>query len=228
LKLYKRILRHPFTENLIVTIGAAFLKIIKLTIPFERINFEEVNDRNASGESNIYAFWHGRMFMMPFAYSGGNVHVLISLHSDGSLISKTVGKLGIHSVRGSSSKGAVSALKEMYRLIKKGKDIAFTPDGPRGPGEYAQMGALMAAKLSGIPVYPVSFSTSRRKILNTWDRFLIPYPFSRGVFICGKAITVPRDADNSLMESKRLELQNALTELGEEANNYYCGDERDC
>jgi len=165
--------------------------------------------------------------MMPFAYNGGEIHVLISLHSDGSLISKTVEKLGIHSVRGSSSRGAVSALKEMCRLIKNGKDIAFTPDGPRGPGEYAQMGALMAAKLTGTPVYPVSFSTSRRKILNTWDRFLIPYPFSRGVFICGDAITVPRDADEALMESKRKELQNALIELGEEANNYYRGDEQD-
>lgn len=221
MKLYKRILRSPFVEYLIVNFGALFLRALRSTILFERVGFEEANQRTASGYSNIYAFWHGRMLMMPFAYKGENIHVLISMHSDGSLISKTMKIFGINSVRGSTSRGGIEALKKIQRLVREGKDIAFTPDGPRGPGEYAQMGVMTVAKISGIPVFPVSFSTKRRKVLNTWDRFLIALPFSRGVFICGKGITVPRNADKNLMEEKRQDLQNALIEIGERANNYF-------
>ena len=221
MKLYKRILRHSLVENSIVALGVLFLRFIKVTIPFKRVGFEEANERTAMGESNIYAFWHGRMLMMPFAYRGENIYVLISLHSDGSLISKTIKGLGLHSVRGSSYKRAVGALKEICRLIKQGNDIAFTPDGPRGPGESAQMGVIAAAKISGVPVFPVSYSTSWRKFLGTWDKFLVPLPFSLGVFMCGNAINVPRNADENLMEEKRKELENSLIELGEKTNNYF-------
>ncbi len=221
MKLYKKILRHPNVENFLVGFGVLILRLFKLTIPFERVNFDEAERRTASGKGNIYAFWHGRMLMMPFAYNGKNIHVLISFHSDGSLISNIMARLGIHSVRGSSSRGASSALKKMCRLMSDGKDIAFTPDGPRGPFENAHMGVITAAKLGGAPVFPVTYSTSRRKILKSWDRFLLPFPFSRGVYICGSPVAVPRDADEVLMEEKRKELQIKLIEIGEDANSYY-------
>ena len=92
----------------------------------------------------------------------------------------------------------------------------MTPDGPRGPRMRISDGIVQAAKLAGVPIFPLTYSSSRRRVFGSWDRFVLPFPFSKGVFSWGDPIHVPRDMDDAGLEAKRLELETALTKLTQE------------
>ena len=88
--------------------------------------------------------------------------------------------------------------------------MAFTPDGPRGPRHVVQPGVIQAARLARIPIIPVAFGASRSRRLRSWDRFLVPLPLARGLFVYGDPIEVPRDADEAALEAARAALEAAL------------------
>jgi lysophospholipid acyltransferase (LPLAT)-like uncharacterized protein len=110
----------------------------------------------------ILAFWHGRQLMIPLAYRGREIHILISRHRDGELISRIMSRFGYHSVRGSSTRGGTAALRQLIKLGRSGVDIAITPDGPKGPRYVAQPGVIQIAKVTGLPILPLTFSCSKK------------------------------------------------------------------
>lgn len=112
-------------------------------------------------------------------------------------------------------------MKEILHKAKSGYDIAFTPDGPRGPGQKAQPGVIQIAKFTGLPIIPASFSASRRKVFASWDRFLVPIPFSRGVFIYGDPIFVEKNPDLDYAEEKRVHLEEILNRITDQADRYF-------
>lgn len=140
------------------------------------------------GEGVIVIFWHNRLLMAPLAYMGKDMNVLISSHGDGEVIANVMKKFDFQLVRGSSSKGGSGAMRELVRLGRRNSDIAITPDGPRGPAEVVKPGVAQVARMTGRPILPLAFSSSRSKRFNSWDRFLLPYPFSRGVFAWGEPL----------------------------------------
>ncbi|NQV43654.1 MAG: lysophospholipid acyltransferase family protein, partial [Rhodospirillales bacterium] len=144
---------------------------------------------------------------------GKDIHMLVSAHRDGQLIAKTIGHLGIRSVEGSSSKGGAAALKRMVGILKSGDYVGITPDGPRGPRMRASGGVVALARLSGVPIIPVTCSVTRFRMLKSWDRFIITWPFCRGVFAWGEPIEVPRDADDHAQEEYRQKIETALNDL---------------
>jgi hypothetical protein len=109
----------------------------------------------------------------------------------------------------------------MVKAHQNGSDIALVPDGPRGPRYRVQIGVIDLAKLTGRPIIPCSFSASRRKIFKTWDRFLLPYPFSKGVFIWGDPIVVDPNGNRAHLEERRALLEKRLNELTERADHYF-------
>jgi lysophospholipid acyltransferase (LPLAT)-like uncharacterized protein len=111
----------------------------------------------------IVAFWHGRQLMMPFAYRGKKISILISRHRDGELIARTVGRFGFHAARGSTTRGGAAALMHLARSARAGDDLAVTPDGPRGPRQAVQLGVVELAKLTGRPIIPLAFGASKKK-----------------------------------------------------------------
>ena len=121
-------------------------------------------------------------------------------------------------VRGSSTRGATAALKALVRHLRQGDDAGVTPDGPKGPRAVVQPGTLLAARLAGVPIVPVSFGASRVRNLASWDRFLVPMPFSRGTFCYGQPLMVPRDASSEDMERLRTQLESDLRELTKQAD----------
>ena len=179
---------------------------------------DTVENLYREGQHIILAFWHGRQLMIPLAYHGREVHILISRHRDGELISRIMSRFGYHSVRGSSTRGGTAALRQLIKLGRSGVDIAITPDGPKGPRYVAQPGVIQIAKVTGLPILPLTFSCSKKKLFASWDRFLVPYPFGQGVFLWGSPIWVPREADSAEMEAKRRELETALNRLTAEAD----------
>lgn len=179
----------------------------------------EVEFLSAPEFPSIVAFWHGRMFLLPFALKeyAEKVAILISRHRDGELIAQIVEKMGFKTVRGSAGKGkgGERAFKEMVKLIEEGYTVAITPDGPKGPREVAKPGVAKLALKTGVPVYPLTFSANWKFNLNSWDRFLIPYPFSKCRVVLGKPIR-PENFKNE--EELREEIELKLKELTEEAD----------
>ena len=177
----------------------------------------QFSPRNKKSGRAIYAFWHSRILMPVFFYRNTGINCLVSMGRDGEYISRVMNKLGYGTVRGSSSREGVKALMLLKRGLAEGHDAAITPDGPKGPKQEAKGGAIVLAKLTGVPIYPFGFDASRKIVLKSWDNFIIPLPFSRGVFVWGNPITVPAGADEALMEKKRMELQAEMDRVALEA-----------
>jgi lysophospholipid acyltransferase (LPLAT)-like uncharacterized protein len=167
----------------------------------------------------ILAFWHGRLLMMPMAWPRGvAIHMLISGHRDGRIIADAVGHFGISSIAGSSSRGGLAALRAMVKQLKNGDCVGITPDGPRGPAMQASQGIVAAARLAQVPIIPLAYATRRRRVMGTWDRFHLAFPFTEGLHLWGEPIEVPADADDAAMERYRQLVEDRLNALGREAD----------
>ena len=171
----------------------------------------------------ILALWHGQLMMMPYCWRPGTaMHVLISAHHDGVLIARTIGHLGLDSIRGSTRKSGAQALRTMVRRLGAGECVGITPDGPRGPRRRASEGIVTVARLAGVPILPVAASATRRRVLASWDRFTVALPFSRGTFAWGTPIRIARDADAAALAAARREVEDQLNALTDEADRL-CG-----
>ena len=209
----KRLLKNPTLHAALSFLLSLYIRLVFLT---SRKSYHIASEAAPymRGEQNaIFAFWHGRMMMLPMLTPARAMHVLISRHRDGRLISQTIKNLDHHTVAGSSSKGGSEAVRAIVRILRKGENVSITPDGPRGPSGHAQGGIVTIAKLSGKPVIPATFYASRHVRLKSWDRFMIALPFSRIVFCVGAPITVA-DAD----EAARLAIEQAMNELVKKAD----------
>ena len=175
----------------------------------------------ARGERVICAFWHGRLLMMPFAYPGQRVVILISQHRDGEYISRIARALGFQVIRGSATRGGVRALRQIIRALKEGLNLVITPDGPKGPPAKVKSGVIEIARLTGAPIVPVSFSAVRRRFLKSWDAFLLPLPFSRAVYIWGEPIYVEPMATKEEVAKYQDILGERLDLLTMKADEYF-------
>jgi lysophospholipid acyltransferase (LPLAT)-like uncharacterized protein len=167
----------------------------------------------SDGYAPILVLWHNRSFLGSYALRGRKVVVLTSRSFDGECIARFTQRLGFGAVRGSSSRGAVSALVEMARYARNGYLTAMTPDGPRGPKYEVKTGTALLAKKSGQPILPLNVTAINRWEMRSWDGYNIPKPFSRAVVRFGKPIWVESDADEELLTEKTRELKQALDGL---------------
>jgi lysophospholipid acyltransferase (LPLAT)-like uncharacterized protein len=170
------------------------------------------------GEGLIGVFWHSRLLLPVFAYTGKGFHVLISSHGDGEIIANVMKKFGHKLVRGSSSKRGREALREMIQLAQDNQDIGITPDGPRGPAEVVKPGVAILACMTKRPVVPMAYSCRRAKRLNSWDRFMLPYPFSRTVFVWGEPLWC---REEERPEDFRQRVEEALKAVTTQADGYF-------
>jgi lysophospholipid acyltransferase (LPLAT)-like uncharacterized protein len=153
----------------------------------------------ASGRPYIYAFWHRFQLLLVYEHRHRGVMVLISQSRDGELIAQAVRRFGFRTARGSSSRGGAAALGRVIDRLREGGVVAFTPDGPRGPLR------------SGVPIVPVAWAASRVKELSSWDRFLVPLPFSRNEVVFGDPLSLSSE-DPSPEEKVRNALDAAARE----------------
>lgn len=153
---------HWLTLTLVPPVGAALIRLLGVSMTIETRGAEPMLALYAQGRRCIFAFWHSRQLMMPLAYRGARIHILISRHRDGELIQRIVAYFGFRAVRGSTTRGGAAALRELVQLGRSGADLAITPDGPKGPRQVAQMGVIHLAKATGLPIVPVTFSCSKK------------------------------------------------------------------
>ncbi len=142
------------------------------------------------GRPFILAFWHRYLILMRYCYRGTRMSVLVSQSWDGELTSQTLAHLGIDTCRGSTTRGGAGALRDLLRRARSGSDLAFTPDGPKGPLRKVQPGVIVAAAMSGLPIQPVALGATKRKLLRSWDRMLVPLPGSRVDIVFGAPLAI--------------------------------------
>jgi len=168
------------------TVAAVLIKLLARLMRTEILGGEHPSQLVAANQPAIYALWHDQLLMMVAGYLGArDVQILISASKDGELIARTMACFGLGAVRGSSSRGAAGALKQMLKLARTGRSLAITPDGPKGPRHQLKSGVVAVASRSGLPIVPLAFACSHGYRFQSWDRFLLPYPWARGVFSYG-------------------------------------------
>jgi hypothetical protein len=167
----------------------------------------------------ILCFWHSRFVLMPYCYPGPRIVVLSSNHRDAEALVRILRKFGIEQARGSSTSGGATGLRQILRKVEEGCDVGLTPDGPRGPRRRVQPGVVAIARFTGLPIIPVTFSAAPARRLRSWDRTLVPKFFSKGVFVYGDPIVVPRNADERMQEDMRLALERELDRITDIADD---------
>lgn len=228
-------LRHSATGRWLSShIGAFYMRLVHWTTRWSIEGRAHYDQALAGGTGVIAVGWHGRLFMSVFWVPRGRQRrhtvAMISNNRDGDLISALVARFGVVAVRGSTydhakrrDKGGAEAFAGADRALRDKKAlVAITPDGPRGPRMRAQLGAARLSMITGVPVQPITFATRKGKVLRNWDRFVVPFPFGRGVQIFGETLYPPANDDDASAEAYRLLIEEALNAITARADQA-CG-----
>jgi lysophospholipid acyltransferase (LPLAT)-like uncharacterized protein len=217
--------RYPWFQRLSLTLVSwlvpALIALIGSTL---RVSFlwEEGSIGSLDNvHPGIYPFWHRCVLPATWIFRKRKLAVMTSRSLDGEYIARVIARFGYVPIRGSSTRGGQRALLEMQTYVSSGMGAAFTIDGPRGPRYVAKRGPIQLAKATGVAITPFYVAVERKWVLNSWDRFVIPIPFSRAVVRVAPKIYVPRDADEALLEAKYREMQSALERITELAEAHF-------
>ena len=202
-------------ERLLALLGAALLRALFATL---RIRFEDLAGfiAEASPKPSLLCFWHNRILGITFAFdrlypkNRLGVTVLTSPSRDGEILAQLVAAFGMGSVRGSSSRRGSRALLELVRLIRLGRDISITPDGPRGPKYSLGPGVILLAQNTGAHIIPMHATFSRCIRMKTWDGFIIPLPFSKVSVTIAEPLEIPEKLSDDEFEAARNQLEELL------------------
>ncbi len=216
--------QYSFKQRLTIRLADwAFFLLISLigkTIRYETDDWENFERIERDGKIPIYSFWHNRIFAGTYFFRNRRIVVITSQSFDGEYIARFIQRFGYGAVRGSSTRGGVGALVEMIRLMKHGSPMGFTVDGPKGPKYVAKTGAVLLAKKTGNPMMPFVVECERFRTIKSWDNLQIPKLFSKSKIFIAEPIYVDKNADETEIENKRLELQNKLNELVEKGERW--------
>lgn len=226
---FKRVAQSDLAGRLASFFISLYIRFVDLTTRWEYVGRANADPFIKDKRGFLVAFWHQRLLMSALLkkQTDQRVFMLISTHRDGEIIANAVKALGIDFIRGSAAdprkkfkeKGGATAIAEMTATLERGDIVGVTPDGPRGPARKAQAGIVKMAQLSGAPIIPVAYSTSRGKFVGTWDSFLLAAPFSRGCFAASEPIWVAADASPEAVEEARLRVEGALNAITDFADH---------
>ena len=216
---WRRLLRRDRLRRAACWVIHCYIRIVYRTTNWQIEGSEWPRRLRAQGKPFILAFWHGRLLMIPMAWQRlAPMHMLISAHPDGQIIADAVTYFGVDSIAGSTSRGGSAALRTVLKQLKAGDCVGITPDGPRGPAMTASTGIINVARLARVPIVPITYATSRRRLLATWDRFHLPWPFGRGIYLWGEPIEVAGAVDAQGFEQARRLVETRMVEMVREAD----------
>lgn len=211
------ILKTDWVARIAPRLISAALQLLAATLRVRFVNSERLfalwNDHQV-----LLACWHNRVAMMPIVLRGKKVCIMNSQSRDGEIATRALERWGIHSVRGSATRGGTSGFLQLVRAFRNGYHLALVPDGPRGPRYEVKPGVMHLARATGAPLVPVAYGASRFRQLRSWDRLLIPLPFARVTYVVGEPLTVPRHASDDELAQLRNELEVRLRQTTEQAD----------
>lgn len=183
-----------------------------------REHFERLR---AGGKPYLICTWHGKILIPIFIHRNENICGMVSEHRDGEMIAQTLHRIGYTTVRGSSTRGGSRAMIAMIRALRAGGAGAIMPDGPKGPRHQFKAGAIAIAQKAGAYLLPLTFASSSCWRLQSWDRFIIPKPFSRAIALYGEPVAVAASADAAQLERLRQQLEQRMLALEAEAEAHF-------
>ena len=199
---------------------ACCLRLIAATVRFRPAESWKENN-GIRDQPVIFCIWHNRLALCLMLYHryvarlhpGRRLAVMVSASRDGGLLARILNHFGVQPVRGSSSRRGPQALLELTSWAERGYDLAITPDGPRGPRYSVQDGVVALARLTGLPIVPVTYHLTWKFCLRSWDQFQVPLPFTRCEWRLGDPLVVPRDLSDPEHEALRQRLEQSLRGL---------------
>jgi lysophospholipid acyltransferase (LPLAT)-like uncharacterized protein len=210
---------HPLATKLSAVVINLFL-FLMYHLNRRSISGSDRLVRHAEQGNTIYALWHGKLFYLIYYYVKNiktrQASILISMSRDGDYGEALATRFGHDTVRGSSSRGGRTAVRELSSRLSRGNNLMLTPDGPRGPACHANIGIIKLAQLTGACIVPGSYDAKRKLCLKSWDKFIIPLPFGRIHMAVGEPMTVPREATKEELETYRETLEISLLALDRE------------
>jgi lysophospholipid acyltransferase (LPLAT)-like uncharacterized protein len=170
----------------------------------------------------IFAFWHSRILLLSYFYKRLNATIMVSNSADGEIIAQVLQRHGHKTIRGSTGKGGMRALMQQIIDMRNNKRPGVViPDGPQGPRHKVQTGVILLAQKTGSPIIPLAYSSKRRKVFSSWDRFLLPSPWTKGVIVYGRPIRVPAKTDTETLQRCARQLESELNRITAEADAYF-------
>jgi len=194
-------------------------RIIASTLRIRYKNLEKIDQITSEHNGGIIVTWHGRTLIPAYVLRGKGLWALISLSNDGEVQNRIFRRFGFQTIRGSTGRGGVKAALMLAKKVNEGGVLAFTPDGPRGPTKKVQEGTIFLAQRSGRPIIPLGVSANPRKLLGSWDSYMIPHLFARGSFVIGDPIFVPLNATDSEKAAIALQVEAAINQAEAEADS---------
>jgi len=185
------------------------------------IGGEAYRELRRQGKPMVILVWHGRIFLIPYYFRKRGVMPLVSPSGDGEIAARVMAGWGYKLLRGSGSHTMVGAWKRMLRELRSGGEVIIVPDGPRGPDRIFKPGGLKLARETGAYLVPWTFSTNRKKVLRSWDSFLMFLPFRKIVVMMGKPVALPPDLSDEALEQDRARWQTLLRDLDKTADAYF-------
>jgi len=180
----------PLSARATIMAGGIALRVLAASWRYRIVGGETIESLRASNTSFIFSLWHGQLLPLIWHHRDQGVAILVSEHRDGELIARLAKSIGYRLVRGSTTRGGERALLALVRELRSGREVAVTPDGPKGPARSYAAGALIAAQRSGAPIVPTVAHADRAWRLKSWDSFMIPKPFARVTIAYGAAARV--------------------------------------
>jgi len=222
MRILKRFSKTKYGQKSIGFLFYLITKFICFSIRWKCYDEDQKSNVINNKDQYIFCCWHNRLFLGPHLLPRNRIiNALQSSHSDGMITSIAFKYLGMNVILGSSMKGGMQAFRKMVKCIKNGESIAITPDGPKGPKETVKEGVIKLAQITGIPIVPLVWSTKKFKIIDSWDNFVIPFPFSKGIYTFGKPIYVDKKISENNFEIVRLEVESEIKRLTKLVN-YKC------
>ena len=206
-----------FEASAIAALGYPLINALGHTLRWRVEGLQHLDAITASGRQPVMAFWHGRILPATFFFRRRGIVVITSENFDGEWIARIIERFGYGTARGSTSRGGLRAMLQLVRDMERGKAAGFTLDGPRGPAQVAQPGALWLSRTTGNPVLPFHLEASRAWTLGSWDRTQIPKPFSTVALVVGEPMAVAPGATDGQLEQARTDLESRLRALEQRA-----------
>jgi lysophospholipid acyltransferase (LPLAT)-like uncharacterized protein len=214
-------IRHPWLVKVLGFIGSW---VIRLWIATLRFHYHAIGQSGLPRHPHlrghyIYVFWHENMLLPAYHCRWPNIWVLTSRHADGEFVAEVCRHMGILLVRGSTSRGGIEALRQMFRLSRQ-NHLVVTPDGPRGPRRRVQAGVIYLAAKTGLPIIAMGIGHQNPWRLRSWDQFALPRPWRRATMVTAAPIPVPPQLEPDSLEQYRQHIEDALHEVSEAAERW--------
>lgn len=188
-----------------------------MTLRTKILNPDIYNKIRTELGKGVLTLWHSHLFYLAYHFRGmRDLCVLISPSKDGELIANVARLFAYKVVRGSSFKKTVPGTRECIRLLKQDLKVGLIADGSRGPRHQAQPGSLQLSRITGAPIYTLTWDASLKYEFSSWDKFILPLPFSKVTLNFGSPMTVPPDADKETIRQKQDDLTDLLNQITEE------------